>query len=104
MLLHAGYVPATRPKKIARWVVVVGLALAALGSVAVSSPAANAGPVRLSAAEVLGVGLLAGGTVFVVVGLAVWVYAAATQARAAARDQAQPVNRWRAPAVPFGRR
>jgi hypothetical protein len=104
MHVDAGPTPAGRHQKVALFAVLVGLALAALGAAAVSGPAANAGPVRLTPAEVLGVGLLVAGTLTVLVGLVAWWVAGLTAARAAARDRDQPINHWRAPAVPFGRR
>jgi hypothetical protein len=97
MHLSAGPVPATRQRKVATIVALVGLALAALGSAAVSGPADNAGAVRLSPGEVLGVGLLAAGTVCVLIGLTVWVYSGVT-ARAAG-DESR-VNHWRGPLAP----
>src|SRR5207249_8579224 len=100
MHLSAAWVPAGRQKKVAALIVLVGLALAALGSAAVSGPAVNAGPVRPSPAEVLGFGLLACGTACALVGLAVWVHAAVV-ARAAARGaDGHPVNHWRGPPAP----
>ena len=48
MHLSAGWGPAARPKKVAALIAAVGLAFAALGSSAVSGPAANGGPVGLS--------------------------------------------------------
>jgi hypothetical protein len=100
MHLDADLRPAGRQKKVAALIALVGLALAALGSAAVSGPAANAGALRLTPAEYLGFGLLAGGVTCVLVGLVVWLHAAVV-ARAAARTaQAQPVNHWRAPPTP----
>jgi len=97
MHLSADPVPATRQRKVATVIAVVGLALAALGSAAVSGPADNAGAFRLSPGEVFGVGLLAAGTVCVLIGLAVWVHGRVT-ARSAG-DEAR-VNHWRGPLAP----
>jgi cation transporter-like permease len=100
MHLSAGWMPAGRQKKVAALIVAVGLALAALGSVAVSGPAANAGPVHMSPAEILGAGLLAGGCTGVLVGLAVWVHAAVMARWAVKQDDRHPVNHWRGPLTP----
>jgi hypothetical protein len=100
MHLSAGRMLAGRQKKVAVVIVTVGLALAALGSVAVSGPAANAGPVRMSPAEVLGAVLLAVGCTGVLVGLGVWVHAAVTSRWAVKEDDRHPVNHWRGPVTP----
>src|SRR3954452_23577927 len=97
MHLSAGWKPVGRQRKVATVIAVVGLALAALGSAAVSGPADNAGAVRLSPGEVFGVGLLAAGTVCVLIGLAVWIHARVTNR--AAQDDAR-VNHWRGPLAP----
>ena len=98
MHLTAGPVPATRQRKVAAFIALVGLALAALGSAAVSGPADNVGAVRVSPAEVLGYSLLAAGTVCVIVALVVWIHAVVT-ARAA-RAHEERVNHWRGPLAP----
>ena len=99
MHLSAGWMPAGRQKKCAAFIAIVGLSLAALGSAAVSGPAANAGAVRLSTAEYVGFGLLAGGIAVVLVGLAVWLHAA-VKARAVLPVDTHPVNHWRGPPSP----
>ena len=100
MYLSAGWMPASRQKKVASVIALVGLALAALGSAAVGGPAENVGPVRMAPAEVLAAGLLAAGVVCVVVGLAVWAHAAITARAAARADELGRVNHWRGPLTP----
>jgi protein-S-isoprenylcysteine O-methyltransferase Ste14 len=95
MQLSAGWMPAGRQKKNAVFAVIVGLALTALGSVAVSGPTANAGAIRLSTAEYVGFGLLAGGIVVVFVGVIAWLHAAMTASRMI--EDTHPVNHWRGP-------
>lgn len=97
MLLSAGRKPVGRQRKVAAFIALVGLGLAALGSAAVSGPADNAGAVHLSPAEVLGYGLLAAGAACVLIGFVVWVHAVVT-ARATARwEETHAVNHWRGP-------
>jgi hypothetical protein len=100
MHLSAGWKPVGRQRKVAAVIALVGLALAALGSAAVSGPADNAGAVKLSPAEALGYGLLAAGAVGVLVGLVVWAHAAITTRAAARSEAAHPVNHWRGPLAP----
>jgi hypothetical protein len=100
MHLSAGRMPVGRQKKVAALIALVGLALAALGSAAVSGPADNVGPVRMSPAEVLGVGLLAAGVSSVLVGLAVWVHAAVAARTSARQADVHLVNHWRGPLAP----
>jgi hypothetical protein len=97
MHLSAGWMPAGRQKKTAAVAVIVGFALAALGSAAVSGPAANAGSVRLSTAEYVGFGLLAGGIFVVAVGVIAWLHAALSGTSVATDHDARPVNHWRGP-------
>jgi hypothetical protein len=97
--------PSGRQRKAGRLITALSIPVVALGTVAyTNAPAANAGAIHLTPAEGLGIGLIACGVTCLLTGLAVWIHAAAIEARAADEDAHLRVNRWRGPAVPVRRR
>ncbi|HEY1379602.1 MAG TPA: hypothetical protein VGF55_22555 [Gemmataceae bacterium] len=97
--------PTGRQRKVGRLITILSVPVVALGTVAyTNAPAANAGAVHLTPAEGLGIGLIACGVTCLLAGLAVWVHAAATEAKAADDGVHSRVNHWRGPAVPVRRR
>ncbi len=97
--------PSGRQRKVGRLATILSVPFVGLGTLAyANAPATNVGAVRLSPAEVLGVGLIACGLTCLIAGVATWGRAAAVEARATDAEAHGRVNHWRATAAAVRRR